>query len=125
MGRKKQPFYPLQEFNASADDLSEARSAGIEQEIELMRNIILQLRRSLATMPEPPSLDVKLAALRCSALASVVLTQLMRTRKLITMAGPTGQEYYEQVMAELRQSVAEGEKTRRLEEYLSTGMTDR
>lgn len=120
MARKRQPFYPLQEFNANADDLSEARSAGIEQEIELMRNIILQLRRSLATMPEPPSLDVKLAALRCSALASVVLTQLMRTRKLIKMAGPTGQEHYEQVMADLRQSVAEGVTKRGLEENLNT-----
>ena len=118
--RKKQSFYPLQEFNASADDLKEARSAGIEQEIELMRNIILQLRRSLANLPEPPTLEVKLAALRCSAVASVVLTQLMRTRKIIKMAGPTPQEHFHQVMAEIRQSLEEGEKKRLLEGNVST-----
>lgn len=109
MTPNKPSFYPLQALTVSDEDLAEAGSSGVDFEIELIRNVLRRLRLHQANLATPPSLSQSLAVLRDSAFASLVLTQLLRTRQMLKNAGPTPAEKYEEVMAELREKIPLGD----------------
>ncbi len=103
MPPKTPSFYPLQGLSATDEDLSDARTAGIEQEIELMRTVLRRIRQYAVRNADSPDPVVSLDVLRSAALASIVLGQLLRTRQLINAAGPTPQQRYDRFMAGLRE----------------------
>ena len=77
MPRKKDPFDPAALLPVTRQDVEEARAAGIEEEIDLLRHFIQRI-----ALRQPSSLSESAEVLRVLALAVINLNQLLRTRKL-------------------------------------------
>ena len=78
MSPKKEPFHPAALPPVTRQDVEEARTASIDEEIGLLRHFIQRI-----ALRQPASLSESAETLRVLALAVINLNQLLRTRKLL------------------------------------------
>ena len=78
MSPKKEPFHPAALPPVTRQDVEEARTASIDEEIGLLRHFIQRI-----ALRQPSSLSESAETLRVLALAVINLNQLLRTRKLL------------------------------------------